>query len=176
MRTPLAILGAVVVTALPLMEAQAMDIRSLAFEAGGSIPSAYTCDGEDRSPALEWNGAPDGTKTFALIADDPDAPGKTWVHWVAWNIPATSRSLPEGMPNEAEAAGGIRQGTNDFGRVGYGGPCPPRGVHRYVFKLYALDAVLDLPPGTSKASLVKAIEGHVLAEAQVMGTYSRSRR
>lgn len=166
-----AVLGAMVIS-----EAHAMEIRSAAFPPDGPIPSVYTCDGADRSPALSWSGAPQGTKSFALISDDPDAPGKTWVHWVVWNIPANSTGFSDGVPPQATLSDGTRQGTTDFGRVGYGGPCPPSGVHRYYFKLYALDTTLELAPGTTKASLLKAMEGHILAEAEVMGTYSRTRR
>jgi len=153
-----------------------MQIRSPAFASGGAIPAMHTCDGADTSPALSWTGAPSGTRSFALIADDPDAPGKTWVHWVVWNIPASAAALPQDVPKKAQLPDGTRQGLTDFGRAGYGGPCPPSGVHRYYFTLYALDAALELPATTTKAALVKALEGHVLAEAQLMGTYTRAGR
>jgi Raf kinase inhibitor-like YbhB/YbcL family protein len=150
-------------------------LTSTAFNHGQAIPSTYTCDGRDLSPPLAWTEPPSGTKSLALISDDPDAPMGTWVHWVVWNIPADSTSLPETLAKQANVAGGIRQGMTDFGRTGYGGPCPPSGVHRYFFTLYALDTSLDLPPRTTKAELLRAMDGHVLAEAQLMGRYSRSR-
>jgi Raf kinase inhibitor-like YbhB/YbcL family protein len=136
----------------------------------------HTCDGADVSPPLEWSAAPPATRTFALICDDPDAPGKTWVHWVLFNLPANTNRLIENVAKADLLEGGARQGTTDFGRVGYGGPCPPPGKpHRYFFRLYALDRPLDLPPGAGKAELERAMKGHVLAEAQVMGTYGRRR-
>lgn len=150
----------------------AMEITSTAFTHEGMIPRRFTCDGEDVSPPLAWKGVPPEAKSLALIADDPDAPRKTWVHWVLYNLPATSGGLPEGVPAERTLAGG-RQGTSDFGRIGYGGPCPPSGTHRYFFKLFALDAQLDLLPGATKEELLRAMEGHVLAEAQLMGRYRR---
>jgi len=151
----------------------AFDITSSAFQANGMIPSKYTCDGEDVSPTLAWQGAPAGTKSFALISDDPDAPGKTWVHWVLYNVPASTTGLPEGVPADAALADGSRQGTTDFGRVGYGGPCPPSGVHRYYFKLYALDTTLSFPKPPTKAQLLDAMNGHILAETQLLGRYQR---
>lgn len=152
-----------------------MDIRltSTAFTDGGTIPQKYTCDGADVSPPLAWDNVPEGTKSFALICDDPDAPMGTWVHWVLFNLPADTRNLPEAVPPDKELPSGARQGTNDFRKIGYGGPCPPSGTHRYYFKLYALDTLLELPAGISKAQLLKAMEGHVLAEGQLMGRYSR---
>jgi len=153
-----------------------MDIRltSTAFTGGGTIPRKHTCDGSDVSPPLAWDNVPGGTKSFALICDDPDAPMGTWVHWVLFNLPADTRSLAEAVPPDKELPNGARQGTNDFRKIGYGGPCPPPGKpHRYFFKLYALDTVLDLPAGSTKAQVVKAMEGHVLAEGQLMGKYGR---
>jgi hypothetical protein len=151
-----------------------MRLWSPAFEEGKPIPVAYTCDGKDVSPPLNWEGAPEGTRSFALICDDPDAPMGTWVHWVLFNIPADSTSLPEGVPTDAKLPDGARQGLSDFGRTGYGGPCPPRGKpHRYFFKLYALDTVLELEGNIRKADLERAMAGHVLAQAQLMGTYQR---
>ncbi len=152
-----------------------MDIRltSPAFAEGERIPRKYTCDGEDVSPPLTWDNVPEGTKSFALICDDPDAPMGTWVHWVLFNLPPETRSLPEAVSPDKELPSGARQGTNDFRKIGYGGPCPPSGTHRYYFKLYALDTMLDLPAGCSKAQLLKAMEGHVLSEGQLMGRYSR---
>ena len=150
-----------------------MEITSTAFANEGMIPRRFTCDGEDISPPLSWKGMPGGTKSLALIADDPDAPRKTWVHWVVYNLPARSGGLPENVPPEKTIVGGGRQGTTDFGRIGYGGPCPPSGTHRYFFKLYALDAELGLAPGATKEELLQAMAGHVLAEAQLMGRYRR---
>jgi Raf kinase inhibitor-like YbhB/YbcL family protein len=137
------------------------------------IPAVYTCDGNDFSPPLKWAEAPPGTRSFALISDDPDAPVGTWVHWIVWNIPATVNSLEENQPKKESLPGGARQGTNDFRRIGYGGPCPPSGTHRYYFRLYALDATMDLPASTSRAQLERAMKGHILAEAEVMGKYRR---
>ena len=150
-----------------------MVLTSPSFDAGEMIPSVYTCDGKDLSPALEWTGAPPGTKSFALISDDPDAPVGTWVHWVVWNIPSGVNSLEEDRPKKGSLAGGIRQGTTDFRRLGYGGPCPPSGTHRYYFRLYALDTLLDLPATTTKTRLEEAMKGHVLAQAELMGKYRR---
>jgi len=149
------------------------EIRSTAFSDGNEIPKKYTCDGADVSPSLSWKDAPAGTQSFALIADDPDAPAGTWTHWVIWNIPATAASLPEGM-QKVEESGGIRQGRNDFKRMGYGGPCPPPGKpHRYFFKLYALDAKLEMAPGAGKKELERAMKGHVLAQTELKGKYGR---
>jgi Raf kinase inhibitor-like YbhB/YbcL family protein len=149
-------------------------LTSAAFKDGGAIPSKYTCEGADVSPALQWTRPPEHTKSLALVCDDPDAPMGTWVHWVLYGIPADSTSLPEGVAKEAVVKGVGTQGRNDFRRTGYGGPCPPPGKpHRYFFKLYALDAVLDLRPGAEKKDLEKAMMGHVLAQGQVVGTYRR---
>jgi len=151
-----------------------IQITSPAFAAGQPIPEKYTCDGLDVSPPLQWTNAPAGTKSFALIADDPDAPMGTWVHWVLYNLPAGTTSLAENSPKLPELPGGVKQGVNDFRQIGYGGPCPPHGKpHRYCFKLCALDMPLDLPSGATKADLLKAMTGHVLAEGQLMGTYQR---
>lgn len=148
-------------------------LKSAAFAEGTAIPKKHSCDGADVSPALEWSGAPAGTKTLALIADDPDAPVGTWTHWIAWNIPP-DHSLPENLRKTETLADGTRQGKNDFRRVGYGGPCPPPGKpHRYFFKLYALDTKLDLKPGSSRSELDTAIKGHVLGHAEVMGKFGR---
>jgi Raf kinase inhibitor-like YbhB/YbcL family protein len=152
----------------------AMKITSAAFEEGGMIPRHYTCEGDDVSPALTWTGVPPEAKSLALICDDPDAPMGTWVHWVLYNLPASVNGLQEAVPPEKELKNGARQGRNDFRKIGYGGPCPPGGTHRYYFKLYALDMVLSLPAGASKAELVKAMEGHILAQGQLMGKYKRS--
>jgi len=150
-----------------------MKITSTAFREGQGIPRKYTCDGEDVSPPLSWTGAPQAAKSFAIISDDPDAPAGTWVHWVYYDLPAGVTSLPEDVePAERPRIGGVH-GITDFRRLGYGGPCPPGGTHRYFFKLYALDAVLDIPAGADKKKLLRAMEGHVLAEAQLMGKYGR---
>lgn len=152
-----------------------IEITSTAFEDGGTIPQQYTCDGPDISPPLRWDAVPEGTQSIALIADDPDAPSGTFVHWVLYNLPADVRELSEDLPNEQTLANGATQGINDFGKIGYGGPCPPSGTHRYFFKLYAFDTKTDLPPGESKSDLLGAMEGHVLGQGQIMGRYTRQR-
>lgn len=152
----------------------ALKVTSTAFAEGQPIPMKYTGQGDDVSPPLTWGEAPKGTQAIALIADDPDAPGKIWIHWVIWNIPATAQGLDEDVAKKEELPTGARQGKNDFSRIGYGGPMPPPGnPHRYFFKVYALTKPLDLRPGATKADLVQAMKGHVLAEGQVMGTYQR---
>ena len=152
----------------------AFAIRSSDFANGANIPRAFTCDGEDRSPGLEWSGEPSGTKSFALIADDPDAPVGTWVHWVTYNIPASAHSLAGGTEKKEQLADGSRQGRNDFRKTGYNGPCPPPGkTHRYFFKLYALGSELKLGTGATKADLERAMSGHILAQAEWMGRYQR---
>lgn len=151
-----------------------IDISSDDFKEGETIPATYTGDGKNTSPSLRWTGAPEGTKSLALICDDPDAPRKTWVHWVIFNIPSSSHGLPEAVPTRETLADDARQGKNDFGKIGYGGPSPPPGKpHRYYFKLYALDTGLDLPAGSTKDELLGAMKGHVLAEGQLMGRYGR---
>lgn len=153
-----------------------MRITSTAFEDGKTIPVRFTGFGADESPPLQWSGAPAGTRSFALICDDPDAPMGTWVHWVIYGLPAATNELPVKLPTADKLSGGARQGMNDFRRVGYGGPLPPPGkAHRYFFKLYALDAELPLKPGATKSELLRAMEGHILAEAQTMGTCQRAR-
>jgi Raf kinase inhibitor-like YbhB/YbcL family protein len=152
----------------------AMQLTSSAFSEGAAIPKEYTGDGPDVSPPLRWCTAPVGTKTFALICDDPDAPRGTWVHWVLFNLPADAQDLPEGASPKGTLPGGTRQGKNDFGRLGYGGPAPPPGkAHRYFFKLYALDTSLDLQDGGTKQQVEEAMKGHVRAEGRLMGTYGR---
>ena len=156
----------------------AMTIRSTAFEPGMPIPKKYTGDGEDISPPLSWSGLPDGTAELALIVDDPDAPTREpWVHWVLYKIPATLSGLPEGVDKSERPANvpGAMQGRNSWGRVGYGGPAPPRGhgTHHYRFRLYALDAPLEVKPGLDKSALLAAMRGHILAEAEIVGTYQR---
>lgn len=151
-----------------------IQITSSAFAEGQPIPAKYTCDDKDVSPPLQWTNVPPTAKSLALISDDPDAPVGTWVHWVLYNLPTTTAGLSEGVPKSPELSNGAKQGMTDFRRIGYGGPCPPPGKpHRYFFKLYALDTVLDLKPGATKKDLLKAMEGHVLAEGQLMGTYQR---
>ncbi|HEX3560913.1 MAG TPA: YbhB/YbcL family Raf kinase inhibitor-like protein [Pyrinomonadaceae bacterium] len=150
-----------------------LKLTSAAFEEGGMIPTQYTCDGQNVSPPLSWSDLPEGTKTLALVADDPDAPRGTWVHWVVYKIPATEKGLPANIPARDTLDNGARQGTNDFKQTAYGGPCPPNGTHRYYFKLYALDADLTPPPGATKDQLLKAAEGHILAQGQLMGRYKR---
>jgi hypothetical protein len=157
-----------------------MKLSSSAFAAGGGIPAKYTCDGEDVSPPLAWSDPPPGTKSFALVIDDPDAPDPraprtVWVHWVLVDIPATTRSLPEAIRSKTDLPAGARAGKNDWGRAGYGGPCPPVGKHRYFFKLYALDAALPALRSPTKAELLRATEGHVLAKAELVGSYERRR-
>lgn len=151
-----------------------MDLKSTAFAAGGMIPSKHTCDGPDLSPPLNWSDVPPKTRSLALIVDDPDAPRGTWVHWVLWNLPAESRSLEEGVPKRDSLPNGAKQGTTDFRSLGYGGPCPPSGTHRYFFKLYALDTTLTLPSSTTKRDLEQAMKGHILQQAELMGTYKRT--
>ena len=145
-----------------------LKISSTAFESESTIPEKYTCEGPDVSPPLSWTSIPDEAQSLVLIADDPDAPAGTWVHWVLFDIPADTTELPEDVSGTGTA------GVNDFKREGYGGPCPPPGSpHRYFFKLYALDTTLDLAPGATKKRVVEAMGGHVLAQGQLMGTYSR---
>lgn len=157
--------------------AMTLTLSSPAFSHNGSIPAVYTCDGEDRSPALAWSGIPPGTKSLALIVDDPDAPDPkapkmTWVHWVLYNLPPGAAGLEEGVSNR-DLPQGTRKGMNDWKRTGYGGPCPPIGRHRYFFKLYALDAELPDLGKPTKAELEKAMQGHILAQAELIGTYQR---
>jgi Raf kinase inhibitor-like YbhB/YbcL family protein len=155
-----------------------LTLSSSAFSAGGSIPALYTCEGKDVSPPLAWGGAPAGTQSFALVVDDPDAPDPaapkmTWVHWVLYNLPATTHLLPEAVKS---LPAGTREGKNDWKRTGYGGPCPPIGRHRYFFKLYALDCELPDLTGPTKAALEKAMAGHVLEKAELMGTYQKAKK
>lgn len=156
-------------------EAKSMKLASSAFEANGLIPAQYTCDGVDISPPLTWNEVPRQTQSLALIVDDPDAPGKTFVHWVVYDIPATVRQLPEQISSLKTLPNGGVQGKNDFGKFGYGGPCPPSGIHRYFFQLYALDKKLGIAAGASKNQVLAAIEGHVLASSELIGRYQRQR-
>jgi Raf kinase inhibitor-like YbhB/YbcL family protein len=152
-----------------------IEVTSSAFDDGGFIPARCTCDAEDVSPPLEWTRVPEAAKSLALVCDDPDAPMGTWVHWVIYDLAPTLSGLAEGVPpGSGVTSDGAKQGVNDFRRTGYGGPCPPPGSpHRYFFTLYALDIEPGLPPGASKADLLRVIEGHVLAEGQLMGRYQR---
>jgi Raf kinase inhibitor-like YbhB/YbcL family protein len=168
-------IAATVVSAMA-KEELTMKLTSVAWMEGQPIPENSTCDGADVSPPLAWSGVPAGTQSFALICDDPDAPGGTWVHWVIYGVPATATAFSEAIATVEILPDGGKQGVNDFRRVGYGGPCPPPGgPHRYYFKLYALDATLTLKPRATKAELLRAMAGHVLAEAHLMGTYRRAR-
>lgn len=152
----------------------AFELTSSAFKDGDRIPNRHTCEGEDLSPPLHWGVPPAATKSFVVIADDPDAPAGTWVHWVIYNLSLDLRGLPEGIPAKDHWLDGALQGVNDSKQVGYGGPCPPPGKpHRYYFKLYALDAVLALKPRATKSQVLEACKGHVLAEAHLMGRFSR---
>ena len=146
-----------------------MEIKSLAFKNGAYIPSKYTCDGENVNPPLEITDIPQNAKTWALIVEDLDAPSKTWVHWLIWNIPADNTSIQEGKPPKKAI-----YGTNDFNKIEYGGPCPPSGTHRYFFKAYALDTEIDLKEGATKEQLLEEIEGHVIEYTQLIGLYSRN--
>jgi Raf kinase inhibitor-like YbhB/YbcL family protein len=157
----------------PEAEGMSFTLSSTEFIQESAIPAKFSCDGENISPPLQWGDSPQGTESFVLISDDPDAPGGTWVHWLLYNIPADVRALPEAIPPEGKLSNGSLHGENSFGRLDYGGPCPPSGTHRYFFKLYALDVVLDLEPGATKETLLQAMEGHILAEVALMGTYSR---
>jgi Raf kinase inhibitor-like YbhB/YbcL family protein len=148
-------------------------LTSAAFKEGQAIPRQYTCDGVNVSPPLEWTGVPKSAKTIAIICDDPDAPAGTWVHWVLYNLPTENIGLVENLPATENLKAGGFQGKNDFGKVGYGGPCPPSGTHRYFFKIYALDSELPLKAGATKADVEKAMEGHVVLQGQLMGTYKR---
>jgi len=150
----------------------AFQITTTAFRDGGSIPKKFACDGPDVSPALSWSDPPAGTKSLAIIADDPDAPGGMWVHWVLYDLPPDTRKLPEGLAKGRELPNGALQGRNDFGKIGYNGPCPPRASeHRYFFKLYALDSKTGLKAGATKSDLERAMKGHILAQTQVIGKY-----
>ncbi len=150
-----------------------MELTSTAFSDNASIPVKYTCKGEDLSPSLSWSEPPAGTRSFALIMDDPDAPIGTWVHWVLFNLPGTARDLPEGLPAAPTFKDGSVQGITSARSLGYHGPCPPSGTHRYFFKLYALDITLALDSTANKEALLEAMEGHILAQAELMGTFSK---
>ena len=150
-------------------------VSSQAFRNGDSIPRKYTCDGSNFSPALSWNSIPAGTGSIALIADDPDAPRGVWVHWVLFNLPANTKELPEHIPASPNLSNGAKQGINDSGTIGYSGPCPPSGTHRYYFRVYALDTMLKLDAGVSRSKLDKAMKGHIIGQGWIMGRYSRNK-
>jgi Raf kinase inhibitor-like YbhB/YbcL family protein len=151
-----------------------IQLTSAAFAYGEKIPVRFTCEGEDVSPPLQWSGAPVDTRSFALICEDPDAPRGTWIHWVLYNLPSGAVELVQGVPPLPELPSGARQGGNDFGKIGYGGPCPPPGKpHRYFFRLYALDILLSLTPGATRDELEAAMNQHILAQGTLMGTYQR---
>jgi Raf kinase inhibitor-like YbhB/YbcL family protein len=159
---------------VPVASSNPLRLASSAFPDDGSIPQAYTCDGEDKSPPLSWAVPPAGTQSLALIVDDPDAPVGTWVHWVLFNLPPTTISLPEAVPADETVPDGAVHGANSWKQVGYGGPCPPKGsTHRYFFKLYALDITLDLNPGADKGAVEEAMTGHILDQGQLVGRYGR---
>ncbi len=158
---------------VPQSSRPGFEVISTAFKEGQPIPRQYTCDGVNVSPPLEWNGTPKSAKTIAIIADDPDAPSGTFVHWVVFNLPAENIGMVENLPLTEELKAGGFQGTNDFTRIGYGGPCPPSGTHRYFFKVYALDGELPLKAGATKADVEKAMQGHIVGQTQLMGTYKR---
>lgn len=153
-----------------------MTLTSPAFADGELIPPAYTCDGKNVSAPLLWRDVPDGTRSFVLIVDDPDAPGGLFLHWLLYDLPAGTSTLPEGIGAEGDHAGGGRQGKNGFGRIGYGGPCPPGGIHRYYFRLHALDTLLEIPSGASREPVENAMRPHVLASAELIGRYRRALR
>ena len=149
-------------------------IQSAAFSPNGTIPREHTCDGKDRSPELSWTDPPPNTRRFALIADDPDAPGGTWVHWVVYDIPGEARKLSAGIPGKETLADGSKQGITDFRKIGYGGPCPPPGKpHRYFFKLLALDRETGLRPGATKKQVLEAAKGHIVGQVEIVGLYGR---
>jgi len=150
-----------------------INLTSTAFKGGEFIPKKYTCDGENVSPPLQWSEIPAETKSIALICDDPDAPMGTWVHWVIFNMPPSANMLKEKTPSMKVLEDGTTQGNNDFRKIGYGGPCPPGGIHRYFFKIFALDKRVELAPGVTKGELIKEMEGRILAEGKLMGRYSR---
>ena len=161
---------------VPIAQAKTMKVQSTAFAEGAAIPKLYTCDGRDITPPLAWSEPPPGSKQLALVCDDPDAPVGVFTHWVLYGLPATTRSLPENLPKDAlvKNPAGAQQGTNDFNRVGYGGPCPPKGKpHRYRFTVYALGTELKLPPRATKADLLKAMTGQILDQGTLTGTYRR---
>lgn len=158
----------------PEMEVKKLSVSSSAFQDSDKIPAKYTCSAQDVSPPLSWSEPPSGARSFVLIVDHPDAPGGTFTHWIIFNIPSNSRGLPEAVPTQAQLSDGTTQGKNDFGRIGYGGPCPPPGrAARYQFTLYALDQSLDLKAGASQKQILDAMREHILAQGQLTGIYQR---
>ena len=160
-------------TSTPPTTSGSIKLTSTAFKEGEPVPPQYTCDGVNVSPSLEWSGVPKSAKTLVIFADDPDAPAGTWVHWVLYNLPADNIGMVENLPATDELRAGGFQGKNDFGKIGYGGPCPPSETHRYFFKIYALDSELPLKAGATKAEVEKAMEGHVVTQGQLMGMYQK---
>jgi Raf kinase inhibitor-like YbhB/YbcL family protein len=159
---------------VPGQQASKIVLKTTSFEPGGFIPKRFTCEAADVSPALAWGDPPAGTQSFAIIEDDPDAPSGTFVHWLVYDLPAAYRRLPEALSGNDQMAGGGRQGTNDFSRTGYSGPCPPPGKpHRYFIRLYALDAPTSLPPAATRKELDSAMQGHILGQAELMGRFKR---
>jgi len=154
-----------------------MDLKltSEVFDPDGMIPAQYTCEGDDMSPPLNWQGVPDEAQSLVMICDDPDAPNGTWTHWLLYNVPLSRQSLPEGVPTDPELPWGGMQGRNDSGALGYGGPCPPPGpAHHYYFRLYALDEAPDLSPGATRQQVLDAIQDHILEKTELIGRYARS--
>jgi Raf kinase inhibitor-like YbhB/YbcL family protein len=168
--------GIILAMALAAQTGTGFSLKSGVFAPGAAIPQAHTCDGADASPPLTWSGAPAGTRAFALVVHDPDAPAGDWLHWVAWNIPAGTHALPAGISKKESLPDGTQQGRNDFGKPGYGGPCPPGGTHHYVFALYALDAMLTLSPDAPRDRIEKEIRAHELAMTELTGIYERRKR
>jgi Raf kinase inhibitor-like YbhB/YbcL family protein len=151
-----------------------LTVTSTSFRSGGDIAKKFSCDGEDVSPQISWSGAPEGSKAFVLIAEDPDAPAGTWTHWVLYDVPAATTSFDEGLSKAEQLPDGLKQGRNDFRKIGYNGPCPPAGKpHRYFFRLYALDRILNVKPGAARSEIEKAMQGHILAQGEYMGRYRR---
>ena len=173
--TALLVCGAYHGWAISKEEVGELQVTSPAFQQGGKIPKKYTCDGKDISPPLKLGSVPKGTKSIALIMDDPDAPGRTWIHWVLFNLPPDTKELPEAMPAKSKLDKGAIHGQSSWGRrkIGYGGPCPPSGTHRYYFKVYALDKIIERNFRTSKVQLLKAMQDHILAWGELVGTYQR---
>ncbi len=152
----------------------ALNLTSSVFENGGYIPDRYTCDGKNYSPPLTWNQVPKGTKSFVLIVDDPDAPVGTWVHWIVYSVPSDLKGLEENIDKEKLNSSGAKAGKNDFGRIGYGGPCPPSGqTHKYLFKLYALDQDITIEEGATKSEIINQIQGRIISETKLIGFYQR---
>ncbi len=151
-----------------------LEVRSSAFGEGSSIPSDFTCDGADMSPSIAWSGVPSKAQSLAVIVDDPDAPSGNWVHWLLYDLSPALTRLPAGIPVASVIPDGGFQGRSDFGKAGYSGPCPPEGTHRYFFKVFAIDRILHLEPGVTKKEFLAAMQGHIVAEGSMMGTYERS--